>query len=241
MGLFSRRADDEMDDTSTESSPLPVPLATPTPWPPASTLVSAGLGLKYGNVIIGTGLGHIAATITDEYGAPVSTREESVPVIGWKHAQVMTGRGRVMFAGYHGDYDGGPQQARCGRHVDDPPHESPHVGCMCGWNAYRSMELARDYGGYSGHMLEVELWGRVHVYKRGYRASHQRVLALHLPFCMCGEESLRLTHDGRAACLSHVGDPTFATGFGELRQRLGPIALVVNEEISDLGYPSLGS
>jgi hypothetical protein len=183
---------------------------------------------------IGIGTGQITAEFDDQDNV-ISVREDTVPVIGWKYVRWDLWDDRLTFNSGVGDsYDGLAARAEhrgnfAGR---DETHAAPHVGCMCGWNAYRTRELARTRGGYSGTLVEVELWGNVHVYQHGYRAEWQRVLAMHIDRCECGEEPWRISQSGFPTCLSHVGDPTFATGLGLLEMALKRkgMTLVVNND-----------
>ena len=74
-------------------------------------------------------------------------------------------------------------------------HEAPDPACTCG---YYAMASADGFGGDSGAaLLEVELYGRVIVHERGYRASHQKILRIIVPSCIyCGDEPVYFYLDG---------------------------------------------
>jgi hypothetical protein len=66
-------------------------------------------------------------------------------------------------------------------------HPAPCPECSCGFYGVLA-------DGYAQHCvwtveLEVEFSGTVIVHESGYRAEHQRVLAVHLPQCPCGDPS----------------------------------------------------
>jgi hypothetical protein len=114
---------------------------------------------------------------------------------------------------------------RWGRRRVPEPHDPPDLACTCGFHAFRdraeALELlatrppvSRMFGPV---LLEVDLAGTVVEFDRGYRASQQRVLGVHVPrWCLpCarggrGRPAVRLAGiagaDLERACRSDLPD-----------------------------------
>jgi hypothetical protein len=90
--------------------------------------------------------------------------------------------------------------------------EAPHVGCTCGIHA-ATMNTVRTYlpdRFSASHVLpvlgRVALWGVVHEYERGWRASHAYPACLYVPIVEVGAERGERVIDG----LSRYGVPVLA-------------------------------
>ena len=138
---------------------------------------------------------------------PLPEREESMPIISWKWAN-LTHQGGFAFTGIgqgSGHRYKGTAVAECrrgggytfslnggiAREAVSNVHAAPHPGCLCGWHGLASPADPAPPAGYQGHpfaLLDVEFYGRVIIHDKGYRAEKQRVLAAHLPakceFCV---------------------------------------------------------
>jgi hypothetical protein len=70
--------------------------------------------------------------------------------------------------------------------INDPEHAPPHVGCTCGFYAFRHRADAIDLLTEERiALLEVELWGAFHEYEHGYVAAAQNVRNVTLvPYCV---------------------------------------------------------
>jgi hypothetical protein len=110
-------------------------------------------------------------------------------------------------------------------------HRAPHVDCSCGFHALprpsRLFTSTRDVV-----LLEVELSGRVVHHADGFRAEHQRVLAVRFPrSCQCCVGTVRpatrfaaVTRAGRIRVPVPVCDACGGPGFGGV-QELTPATL----------------
>ena len=143
---------------------------------------------------MGSGLGYAADPIKrPTFDLP--TRAQAEPITAWKRARFLIGdAGPILRGVIYGTYT---PVATAEHIVDDTngfwtwispplapnPHEAPHPDCVCGFYGVthqRLHEVSVDYCGRSCADLEVELYGKVIAHKSGWRASKQRVLAVHL-------------------------------------------------------------
>lgn len=116
------------------------------------------------------------------------------PLTGWKKARIVTSfdsshfefRSMVHGVQYRAD-DVAVHAARTSQILNiDRTHPSPDPSgaqCnACGFYAYKERFLAEsEYTTRKGYLLEVELYGKVVEYSKGYRAERQRVLAVWVP------------------------------------------------------------
>lgn len=113
-------------------------------------------------------------------------REDDTPILAYKTACINWTRGpdgfgpRLVSAFTSRPYESS-DRAECYGLIDGvtATHAAPAEACTCGFYAVRDPnELAA-----SPVLIEVELFGRVIVYERGYRAERQRLLRVGLPGC----------------------------------------------------------
>jgi hypothetical protein len=78
---------------------------------------------------------------------------------------------------------GEPMHAMCGgRKAADTSHTPPQKGCTCGVYAVKKLSILRDQDYHADGVLGfVQLWGRIMVGAKGYRAEHAYPLKLFVP------------------------------------------------------------
>jgi hypothetical protein len=142
--------------------------------------------------------GHVGALPTEE--RPAYDRPG-----GFKVARLVAdpATGQASFLGltlggmYDHDGDAGcevlsgalPPPRRWGRRRLPPPHDAPDLVCTCGFYALQDRGEATELLAtrppvsrmFGAVLLEVDLAGTVIEFDRGYRASKQRVLGVHVP------------------------------------------------------------
>lgn len=139
---------------------------------------------------------------------------QSEPVIAYKVAELNSVRdGKFTFRGASssGLAYGIDEDAKCFFGHDEDGHE-PHdrVDCTCGFYGWKHIDpsLDRDYFDHEAHrrvLLKVEFSGEIVEYEYGYRAEHQRVVALGIGGCdFCNGSSKYLsayiTPNGEKCC-----------------------------------------
>ena len=105
----------------------------------------------------------------------VPDRLQVEPFVAYKRLQVRIDRGRLRLEGMRRAYTGLDLTAEC--LASNSSHASPAPGedCSCGFYGYK--ERSKIY--YSGEAFAtVELFGRVIVGEKGYRAQRQRIVHL---------------------------------------------------------------
>jgi hypothetical protein len=112
---------------------------------------------------------------------PVRTQVE--PIVAWKELKLAVKGGLPVLSGWRRDYDSTLQVAECLAGSDDD-HAVPDPDCKCGFYAVAvRVALWRP-----ALIATVELFGTVIVCEKGFRASHQRVVAVDVPaaceFCL---------------------------------------------------------
>lgn len=106
-------------------------------------------------------------------------------------------------------------------------HKAPHLGCNCGWYAYKTKEQV-DPGGYGVIVAEVDLAGTVIEHEHGYRGEYQRILSVLIrPVCqrgfLCDTPPTHLSFkggDAEASCEEHAHRRKSAT-IGRIAGLLG--------------------
>jgi len=114
---------------------------------------------------------------------PRRTAEE--PIKAWKVAQLvkhpLLNNGVAVFTGVgYGNLSpyGVEAEAECPKRFDGPSHSM--FTCTCGFYAVKDRRVAENMLGPDDVvLLEVELYGTVLHFEDGYRAQHQRVMAVH--------------------------------------------------------------
>lgn len=175
--------------------------------------------------------------------ASVPTRVADEPIRAWKVAHLrLTGEGwRFSGIGVAMEY-GVEEVAKCARQgdhptthvivngagqvvsrIEEPIHTAPSLDCACGFYAVAEADLSTRYGFVTAAevLLEVELYGRVIVHERGYRAEKQRVL------------SARMGTEWMPAC-QHV-EP----GDGQYPKTCGQEATYIGHEVPWTGRPTV--
>lgn len=130
---------------------------------------------------------------TEPEPEPLPVEQQVDTFVGWKRANFFIGRKSIKLTGpFFGKEEFGiDAEARCTKSsAANPGHESPDPTgkCYCGFNVMKTIDLMwaeagkhRGSGDMPGNCtLEVELYGRVLVGDRGYRASNQVVRAIYL-------------------------------------------------------------
>lgn len=162
----------------------------------------------------------------------------------WKRARVLWNSGRPSFQGVGAHYGYGvDDEAKCradryglrvqflGQTIGEEyplAHAAPRLDCGCGFWAYRSADAPVEYP--NAAYLDVELYGRIIEFEKGYRAQHQRVMRVTFDnWCYdCGQPAKGLRVDNEAGALC----PTCADGgcpphsvitLPVLRERLGGV------------------
>lgn len=133
------------------------------------------------------------------------TKQDTIPILAWKLCNLTRdGEGyrfyRIgalsLFKNFRGSYgiEGtaecvSPRYRRSGIPKEFCTKDVPNLSCVCGFYAVREIELLKE--NYCGSdtrdltegqvLLQVELYGKVIVHSRGYRAEKQRVLEMWLP------------------------------------------------------------
>lgn len=134
-----------------------------------------------------------ALSAAEGTGPGLAERQQDEPITAWKQARLAFAGGRYYFLPLTGVGGSGydvEAVARCvavdfgsalysyqGIGVGSAPHTAPSLDCSCGF--YALTEPPEDDP--SLCLLEVDLYGRVIVCEKGYRAEKQRVLAVTVP------------------------------------------------------------
>lgn len=130
-------------------------------------------------------------------GARLAVEQADEPIRGWRAAQVVLEGNRYRFQSViagHGSYDA-EAVAACHRndgyygirismyHSEaERRHEAPGEDCSCGFYAVIDPADVEDLAhGRGTVMIEADLYGRVIVHERGYRAQKQRALSVTIP------------------------------------------------------------
>lgn len=176
----------------------------------ASSSGSAGISARYLEEYIKRALAQspafpFALPQSSVVGATLPTEHTPEAVQAWKIARLYTPDGwTVKLGAVHRDavhpVEG---EAVCVSGVFsfgyaiDGPHTAPGVSCQCGFYAWKTAAFAREYmkGIPDGFVLmQVELFGTVIQYERGYRAQRQRVLGVAIPSTcsasLCGKPAV---------------------------------------------------
>lgn len=144
------------------------------------------------------------------------------PVRGWKVAPVTRmPDGSVFFDGFGTQY-GVEAVARCNKHFvtgwrSSHAEPAPYEGCECGFYAYNDRRLIGEHVQPGCGLLEVEMYGKVLRFEKGYRAEKQRVLSVTVrPECCvritsptgfsvhCGRRGTFQLDDGTILCGAHA-------------------------------------
>lgn len=144
---------------------------------------------------------HLSAKLADEAArkaASITTREDDVPILGFKgYSVAWAPGGKFHLVGFAGpvmqDADAFCHSIGSFVAIFSTPEDhiactgTPDLRCSCGWYAMRDRDQV-TLGG-AAAIVDVELSGRVIVAERGFRAEHQRILRIELPACyFCGED-----------------------------------------------------
>lgn len=133
--------------------------------------------------------------IVAEVGLP--EREDDQPFLAYKTARIMFGTSKAI------DASGGPKLGEYGPHLMSAftgwaydlsdravchvggarEHPVPDLSCTCGFYAVPNSDDLQNAMSPDSVLIEVELFGKVIVYERGYRAERQRVLRYGFPTC----------------------------------------------------------
>lgn len=184
---------------------------------------------------------------------PVETVQGDMPILAHRAAKITVTRSGLTFAAINNQFGtfGVDADAQCGRMSHEgitsavtqivrmygvthnealrmlgvSEHEAPDLHCGCGFYAVPA-DVAAQHSADTVDLL-VELSGRVIEHETGYRAGHQRVIAIQAEPCpLCGEPSqvAMFSTTGFVAwrCLRHVpNDDTVSVTFHDLERQLG--------------------
>lgn len=148
-------------------------------------------------------------------------RRADDPFRGYKQAQVYQAPDGFHFRGLNGRGEpyGVEADAKCdnGPRRGQPTHDAPKPDCTCGFYAYNDPQFKHAFLAQPNEALiadlVVDLYGKVIVAKRGYRAGHQRVIEAQLQVPVtCGvvlqREMIEVTTFGDASTRFIPGVPT---------------------------------
>lgn len=122
---------------------------------------------------------------------PLPKRKQADPIVAYKRAKIVCDPWRLFGVGMHAAYNADDKavchygQSRMGP-IPPPKHDAPHVGCGCGFYAMPLEWLGRVAADYRDAVcdVQVELFGKVIVCERGWKAERQRVLGVWVdPVC----------------------------------------------------------
>lgn len=134
------------------------------------------------------------ATIGTSKGSGITGTSADIPIIAFKSAQLVASaeRGPFLQSRYSGEAYDDSDMATCRKLLAMPkptadqfhPGKAPVLDCTCGFYAVKRPEQLGRFDPTCGYaFLEVELFGRVIVHDRGYRAERQRILHIGIPGC----------------------------------------------------------
>lgn len=188
--------------------------------------VNPGTSITWGAIYPSSALWPGAAAGTgaaEDPGVELPTREQEEPIKGFKLANVRFSSGRYMFLALRGHSSYGIEgTASCervslsgfGTTAFGEPHAAPAVGCRCGFYAVPEPGdlYNTDYEYLAApFLLELDLFGRVVVHEKGYRAEKQRVLSVKTQrrcyYCAANASLLALMGDSVCPMCDRHADP----------------------------------